>query len=245
MRARRGRLGGPSTSMCHIRLSPVPPTPAPSTTTPSCTGSSSTPSSSQRHSPRPASPMPFARYIAGQSEANHRAYTKPWQAASPDVRTTGSCDPSRSSAQSPQRRVASNLGPRASRGYYEAYLPLGHVADAMFAPCLLGCRGTARQRPVPRGTGARGLPYSPAGNSIMRHQEVFSNTLSSGLLIRGFGVQVPGGAPVLTWGYARSGLPREGRFGAMFAARLLTSPDIVYHGARNARRGPYRWLYTA
>jgi hypothetical protein len=55
----------------------------------------------------------------------------------------------------------------------------------MFAPCLLGCRGTARSRPVPDGTGSRGLPYSPAGASIIRHQEVFSNTLSSGLLIRG------------------------------------------------------------
>ena len=31
----------------------------------------------------------------------------------------------------------------------------------------------------------------------MQYQEAFSNTLSSGLFIRGFGVQVPGGAPVL------------------------------------------------
>jgi predicted nucleotide-binding protein len=34
--------------------------------------------------------------------------------------------------------------------------------------------------------------------------------LSSGLLIRGFGVQVPGGAPVLTWDYSQSGIPRTG-----------------------------------
>jgi hypothetical protein len=29
--------------------------------------------------------------------------------------------------------------------------------------------------------------------------------LASGLLIRGFGVQVPGGAPVLTWGFTAPG----------------------------------------
>ncbi len=31
------------------------------------------------------------------------------------------------------------------------------------------------------------------------------NEQSSGLLIRGFGVQVPGGAPVLTWGFTVPG----------------------------------------
>jgi hypothetical protein len=29
-----------------------------------------------------------------------------------------------------------------ARGYYGTCLPLGHVAAAMFAPYLLGCRGT-------------------------------------------------------------------------------------------------------
>ena len=48
---------------------------------------------------------------------------------------------------------------------------------------------------------------SPAGTSIARHRKAFSNTLSSGLLIRGFGVRVPGGAPVLTWGFVVPGLP--------------------------------------
>jgi hypothetical protein len=55
------------------------------------------------------------------------------------------------------------------------------------AACLLGCRGTARWRAVSDGTGCRRSPYSPAGNSISRHQEAFSNSLSSGLLIRGHG----------------------------------------------------------
>src|SRR5258708_33962914 len=51
-----------------------------------------------------------------------------------------------------------------------------------------------------------------------------AGTQSSGLLIRGFGVQVPGGAPVLTCGYTRYRSPREGRFRPMFVRRLLVSP---------------------
>jgi len=100
----------------------------------------------------------------------------------------------------------------------------------MFAPCLLGCHGTARQRPVPGGRGSRGLPHNPAGSSIIRHQEAFSNTLSSGLLIRGFGVQVPGGAPVLTWGFYCTFTLVNSRFRAMFAPRLLVSPNLVVGG---------------
>ena len=60
------------------------------------------------------------------------------------------------------------------------------LAVSMFAPCLLGCRDTARQRPVPGGSRSRGLLHGPAGSSIGRHQEVLSNTLSSGLLISGY-----------------------------------------------------------
>ncbi len=60
------------------------------------------------------------------------------------------------------------------------------LAVSMFAPCLLGCRGTARPRPVPGGSRSRGLLHGPAGSSIRRHQEVLSNTLSSGLLISGY-----------------------------------------------------------
>jgi len=60
------------------------------------------------------------------------------------------------------------------------------LAVSMSAPCLLGCRDTARQRPVPGGSRSRGLLHGPAGSSITRHQEVLSNTLSSGLLISGY-----------------------------------------------------------
>src|SRR5712691_3580771 len=63
-----------------------------------------------------------------------------------------------------------------------------------------------------------------------RHCQALSGsrrTRNSRLLIRGFGVRVPGGAPVLTWVFTRFGSPREGRFRPMFAPRLLVSPDLV------------------
>jgi hypothetical protein len=47
-----------------------------------------------------------------------------------------------------------------------------------------------------------GLRYSSACHVIPVTQVFKKVALSSGLLIRGFGVQVPGGAPpVLTWGF--------------------------------------------
>ncbi len=58
------------------------------------------------------------------------------------------------------------------------------LAIVMFAPCLLGCRGTIRQRPVPDGTGFQGLPYSSARHNISRHYPARLNWQSSGLLIR-------------------------------------------------------------
>ncbi len=47
------------------------------------------------------------------------------------------------------------------------------------------------------------------------------------LLIRGFGVRVPGGAPVLTWCFYRLFSLVGIRFPAMFARRLLVSPDLA------------------
>src|SRR5260370_15663248 len=64
-------------------------------------------------------------------------------------------------------------------------------------------------------------------NGIVRYYPAVDEWKTSGLLIRGFGVRVPGGAPVLTWCCTRFGRPRGGRFGAMFAPRLLVSPDLV------------------
>jgi hypothetical protein len=53
---------------------------------------------------------------------------------------------------------------------------------------------------------------------------------SSGLLIRGFGVQVPGGAPVLTWGFIAPGHFLCVRFVPMFAPCLLACTDRAIRG---------------
>jgi hypothetical protein len=52
---------------------------------------------------------------------------------------------------------------------------------------------------------------------------------SSGLLIRGFGVQVPGGAPVLTWGFTTSGhfyAPGLSRFPGPACSLLARLSDV-------------------
>ena len=57
-------------------------------------------------------------------------------------------------------------------------------------------------------------------------------------------VQVPGDAPILTWGYTHFGSPRDGRFVAMFAPRLLVSPNLVARPGGRALGYPCRWLYA-
>src|SRR5690348_5674855 len=47
-----------------------------------------------------------------------------------------------------------------------------------------------------------------------------------GLLIRGFGVQVPGGAPVLTWCYYDVPRPRNGRSGPVVARSLVCTDRV-------------------
>jgi hypothetical protein len=77
------------------------------------------------------------------------------------------------------------------------------------APRLLGCPGTPRQHPVsavPRGyrrPDKMAAPGTCRYRSTPGQHGIFEQ--SSGLLIRGFGVQVPGGAPVLTWGFTAPG----------------------------------------
>src|SRR5215469_2786962 len=96
----------------------------------------------------------------------------------------------------------------------------------MFAPCLLGYR----------------RPDKMAAPDMCRHRPTLVqrgiSEQSSGLLIRGFGVQVPGGAPVLTWPYTDLGCPEVARFWAMFAPRLLVSLDLVDRAAPAASRAP-------
>ncbi len=49
----------------------------------------------------------------------------------------------------------------------------------------------------------------------------------------------------LTWCFYRLFTLVDDRFPAMFAPRLLVSPDLVVRAGQHARPGPYRWLYTA
>jgi hypothetical protein len=96
------------------------------------------------------------------------------------------------------RRVSDVLGPQWSR-------PVS----------IDGCSMVARMpRYAPAASGTRGTQRIPAAgqNGSSRHVlALFDSSLSrrieqsSGLLIRGFGVRVPGGAPVLTWGFIAPG----------------------------------------
>jgi hypothetical protein len=79
------------------------------------------------------------------------------------------------------------------------------LCPPMFAPRLPGHPGTGRQNPVLTSLRLAGLRYSSACPSIPVTLVFRKAPLSSGLLIRGFGVQVPGGAPGLTWGFTTPG----------------------------------------
>ena len=79
-------------------------------------------------------------------------------------------------------------------------------------------------------SGIRSEPRIPATgqNGSSRHVLALLDTSSSsineqssGLLIRGFGVQVPGGAPVLTWGFTPPGHFLFARFVPLCARRAL------------------------
>jgi hypothetical protein len=94
-----------------------------------------------------------ARYIAGQPEVNHRAYTSPLER----LRRQTAPHQDHATCHDLQRnplegRIASSPRPP-SRAYYKAYLPPGRAADAMFAP-----------------TFARMSRYGPVAADITRHQ---------------------------------------------------------------------------
>ena len=64
-----------------------------------------------------------------------------------------------------------------------------------YGPTPPGIRGAARVRATGQNGSSRHVLalFNSSSRRITKH--------SSGLLIRGFGVQVPGGAPVLTWSF--------------------------------------------
>jgi hypothetical protein len=80
---------------------------------------------------------------------------------------------------------------------------------SVFAPCLLGCPGTPRQHPVSAAPcGYRATAQNGSSRRVLALSDISSKIrieCRSELLIREFGVRVPGGAPVLTWGFTTPG----------------------------------------
>jgi hypothetical protein len=70
----------------------------------------------------------------------------------------------------------------------------------VLAPCLLGRAGTPRHYLTPFGRRTRDSRHRTARHGFAGNHPAMKIECRRGLLIRGFGVQVPGGAPVLTWG---------------------------------------------
>ena len=106
-----------------------------------------------------------------------------------------------------------------------------------YAPTASGIRSESR---IPE-TGQNGSSrhvlalLSISSRRITKH--------SSGLLIRGFGVQVPGGAPVLTWGFINPGLPFTpglspfcSRARSVLARRSDGGPTVACQKPRNWSR---------
>src|SRR5277367_1727166 len=103
-----------------------------------------------------------------------------------------------------------------------------------------------RYGPAPPGIRSEARIRATGQNGSSRHVLAFFdsssrriNEQSSGLLIRGFGVQVPGGAPVLTWGFIKTRSSFRVRFVLMFAPCLLGRTDPAIRGlSKTARPAP-------
>lgn len=148
-----------------------------------------------------------------------------------------------------------SLLPDSGRGYHHhaaaSYIFTGHglyggldQCAPAFAPCLLGCSGTGRQDTVLMSLRLAGLRYCSACHSIPVTQVFKKLPLSSGLLIRGFGVQISGGAPGKSRHYMCllllfSGLvgPRWVRCGTRPESNLTGLLFIFGRLGRPARRG--------
>src|ERR1700722_42936 len=88
-----------------------------------------------------------------------------------------------------------------------------------YGPAQPGIRSAARMRATGENGSSRHMLalFDSSSRRISEHR--------SGLLIRRFGVQVPGGAPVPTWGFIAPGHFLCARFVPMFAPCLLGRTD--------------------
>jgi len=113
----------------------------------------------------------------------------------------------------------------------------------MFAPCSLGCPGTPRHHTVSAARCGYGQPHRTAGSGIVvitGQQFKDKNRTEQ----RTLNPRVRGSSP---WRRTRSDLglylfrvARDGRFGVMFAPRLLVSPDLVARAVLGGPRDPVR-----
>ena len=123
-------------------------------------------------------PQVRARYIAGLPEVSYsmssRASGKP-----PHQTSRHQARAIRHDLQhSPRCRERAQLAATLAGGITDCICRLRERPSPRFAPCLLGCRGTARQRPSSHGTRPRGQPYRLARRGTWRH-----------MMIRGKGVK--------------------------------------------------------
>jgi hypothetical protein len=111
-----------------------------------------------------------------------------------------------------------------SRESYRQYPLQPRPAAVMFAPCLLGCPGTTRQHLASSDTVTCAIADYPVENG-MESTDLIAEQRTLNLRVR---VQVPGGAPVLTWLYSRLS---------------MCSPVIAGHrwGIRGVTRGRPGW----
>ena len=109
-----------------------------------------------------------------------------------------------------------------------------------YAPSASGNRSATRMR----ATGQNGSSRHVLTLFVSSSRRI--NEQSSGLLIRGFGVQVPGGAPVLTWGFRLQVVLLSELVGPMWdqlqSAELSFLPSGMLKGRLTRRVGVVRVL---
>jgi len=160
----------------------------------------------------PKRSRPATRISRPQGTPTHDPRSNPG-AASSDHERVGRF---RRTPAAPNMLRCARIHALADGGYRQDPDVLGHggldLCRPMFAPCLLGRPGTSRYAPAAPGIRSPPRIRATAQNSRPRHESSSHDTRSerrieqsSGLLICGFGVQVPGGAPILTWGFTVSG----------------------------------------
>jgi len=189
----------------------------------------------------PKRSRPATRISRPQGTPTHDPRSNPG-AASSDHERVGRF---RRTPAAPNMLRCARIHALADGGYRQDPDVLGHggldLCRPMFAPCLLGRPGTSRYAPAAPGIRSPPRIRATAQNSRPRHESSSHDTRSerrieqsSGLLICGFGVQVPGGAPILTWGFTVSGHLFDARFVQIFCPCSLRACSAV--GCWRARR---------